>query len=143
MSAGVWLSSVGLRNLAVDTKPFVQAGVGRRPGEGSVITVADSDNTSGFTDPAHLPTGGHRVGQVLEHLVGVDHVEAIVGEVQLVHVAQVKAGIGGVGAVRRLSDDLAGAVDAYDDPWGDPRGEIDRNRAGAATNVEEIEPWTE
>ena len=39
-------------------------------------------------DSHHLAQCLHRVGQVLQHLMGVHHVETVVGQVERVHVAR-------------------------------------------------------
>ena len=68
---------------AVEVEPDVEPGVGRIPGEAGVVTVAGGHQPAGAADPAHLGQGADRIGQVLEHLVGVDDVEGGVGEVEV------------------------------------------------------------
>ena len=57
-------------------------GIPRCIGEGRVDAVAGSHQATGPTHPPHLDQGPHRVRHVLEHLMGVDHVEGPVGEGQ-------------------------------------------------------------
>jgi hypothetical protein len=88
---------------------------------------------------AHLDQGPHGIGEMLQHLVGVDHVERRGGR---------RYGVGGAdGEVdvaapsssrlgRGFLDHVFGPVDADDGARRDTSGEVDRDRAGAATDVE-------
>ena len=137
--AGVRLGVVVPRDPVVDVQPAVQAGIRRVPGHRRVVGVADGDQAAGAADPAHLDQGGDRIGQVLQHLVGVHDVEAVVGEVEGVGVTDreidvlqallVRRGPGG-GQRGRFP------VDA-DHPAGrDPRGQPEGDRAGPAPDVQ-------
>ena len=74
----------------VEGAPLVQFGVVGKPEHGAVVPVASGDDAVGATDPAHLGQRRHRVGQVLEHLVGVHHVERSVGESEVADVADLE-----------------------------------------------------
>ncbi len=51
--------------------------------EAGVVAVPCRHQPTGPAHPAHLHQGGHRVADVLEHLVGVDHVEGPVVEAEV------------------------------------------------------------
>ena len=57
------------------------------PGERAVVAVAGRDHATRAAHPSHLAQGLHRVGDVLEHLVRMHHVEGVVGQVEGVYVA--------------------------------------------------------
>jgi hypothetical protein len=80
---------------------------------------------------------------VLEYLVGVDHVEARVGEVQGVHVGDrevdgfhATSGRLGAGQLQRLLGDLGGGHPAR----GDVPGEVGGDGAGSRTDVQQRHP---
>ncbi len=84
--AGVRLAAVGARAPLVERHPLVQFGQRRVPGEAVVVAVAGRHDPARPAHPAHLAQRRHRVGDVLEHLVGVHHVEPSVGQAEPVHV---------------------------------------------------------
>ena len=88
------------------------------------------------------PQRGHRVGQVLEHLVGVDDVEGAVGVVERVDVAdgQLQVRRRRVGS-RRLAggvDHVGRRIDAHHAAWRDARGDVDGDGARPAAHVEHV-----
>ncbi len=62
----------------------------------------------------HLTQRGHRVGEVLEHLVGVHDVEARVGEVEGVHVAEHELDLGSALLVGRGAREGQRLLDVLD-----------------------------
>ena len=65
--------------------------VRRGPGEGPVVRVAGGQHATGAQHAAQLDQGGHGVGEMLEHLVQVDHVEGGVGVAEREEVAHLEA----------------------------------------------------
>ena len=114
-ASGVRLAAVGAGHPLVQGQPLVQLRQLREPGEGRVVAVAYRDHAARPGDPAHLAQRGDRVADVLQHLVGVHHVEGVVGEVQRVHVADGEVDVVepapvdlGAGQVQRRVGDLQG-----------------------------------
>ena len=58
----------------------------REPGEPRVVGVTGGDDAARLAHPPHLAQRLHRVGHVLQHLVGVHDVEGVVGKIQRVDV---------------------------------------------------------
>ena len=77
----------------VQLHPFVEFRDGRVPAHAVEIGVAGGDDASGLGHPPHFPQRGHRVGEVLQDLVGMDDVEAFVLEVQVINVAGHEPGV--------------------------------------------------
>jgi hypothetical protein len=71
----------------VQSKPGIELGQLRVPGERTVVRVADGHDPARLGDPAHLPQRLDRIGDVLQHLVRVHHVEGAVRVGQRVHVS--------------------------------------------------------
>ena len=77
---------------------------------------------------------------MLEYLVGVDHVERVVFEFQLVDVADFEREVRQrprLGRLSRALDDLVRAVDAHDAARGDEFGQVHRDGPGSAADVEQ------
>ena len=73
------------------------------------VGVAHGNDAAGLGHAAHLPQRRDGVGQVLEHLVGVDEVEGLVLEVEIVDVAGLELHVGHAtldGQGLRLGDDV-------------------------------------
>ena len=70
------------------------SGSAGRPGEGPVVGVTGRQHAVGAQHPAQLHQRGHRVGEMLEHLVQVDHVERGVGVAEGEEVAHLEAQVG-------------------------------------------------
>ncbi len=83
---GVGLGAVLARHGAVELEPAREQRIERRPGEAGVVAVAHRDQAARPGDAAHLAQRGHRVREVLEHLMGVHHVEGGVREAQAIDV---------------------------------------------------------
>ena len=131
--AGVGLAAVGARGGAVQAQPLVELGEPRPPGESRVVTVAGRDQAAWARDPGHLAQRLHRVGDMLEHLVGVDDVEGAVGEGEAMHVLHAEADIGAAPSrdgrareLQRLLADLGGGDPA------DQARQVGRDGARAA-----------
>ncbi len=98
--AGVRLGAVAAGDRAVDLEPSGQARALRVPGHGRVVGVAHRDQAARPGHPRHLAERSHRVDEVLQHLVGVHHVERRVREVERVDVARRRT-TGSSGRARR------------------------------------------
>ena len=143
---GVGLGAVGLRHLAVEREPLVEAGVRRVPGHRGVVRVPHGDETAGTRDALHLPQPGDRVREVLEHLVGVDDVEARVLVGQRIQVADLERHVHGPGLERRLAgrlDDPLGTVEPDRLAGQHARREVDRDGARSAPDVKQPGAWRE
>ena len=92
--ARVGLAAVGAGGGGVQLEPAVELRQPRPPRERRVVGVARGDHSPGPRHPGHLAQRRDRVGDVLQHLVGVHHVELAVVERQCVNVtdAYVDAG---------------------------------------------------
>jgi hypothetical protein len=91
--AGVRLGPVGGGHLVVELQPAVEARLAGGVGHGGVVGVPHGHDAPGLEDPAHLAQRGHRIDQVLEDLVGVDHVEVAVGIGEGVDVGHLEADV--------------------------------------------------
>ena len=114
-TSGVGFAAVVAGDRLVVLHPPVELGQTRVPRHGRVVGVTRGDHPVGCTHPAHLAQRSDRVGEMLEHLMRVHHVERRVGDVERVDVTHRELHIGGSvsgdGAPRRV-DDVSGAVDA-------------------------------
>ena len=122
------------------------SGVARRPGEGPVVGVAGGQHAVGPQHPAQLDQGGHRVGEVLEHLVQVDHVEGGVGVPEGEEVADLEPQVleaepGGV--LLRLGHDVGGRVDPDHLARRHQEGQVGGDGPGPAAHVEQRLPGTQ
>ena len=109
------------------------------PEEPAVVSVPRRDQPAGSAHPAHLPQRRDRVGQVLEHLVRVHHVERAVREVQVVHVPGVEPDVVQPSPLRLLPglrQHVGGRVDGGHVPAGHPGRQVRGDRARAAAHVE-------
>ena len=141
-ASGVRFAAVGAGHPAVQALPCVQTGGGRVPGHRRVVRVAGGHDPARPAHPAHLAQRPYRIPDVLEHLVGVDHVEGAVGEVQGVDV-----GHGEGDPVRQpplpgvragLVQDVRGGVHRRDRAFrADQLGQVGGDRAGAAADVQD------
>lgn len=78
-ASGIGLTAGGTGEPQIELEPAVEGGHAGMPEEAAVVAVAGSDIASRPGDAGHLAQRGHGIGQVLEHLMGVDDVEAVVG----------------------------------------------------------------
>ncbi len=93
VTAGVGLAAVRSCCRLVELQPPVEAGQPGIPRERRVVAVAHGHHSPGPGHPRHLAQCGHRVRHVLQHLVGVRHVDLVVGQVERVDVADPHLGV--------------------------------------------------
>src|SRR5665648_716929 len=123
-----------------------EADAGRRwvPRHRAVVALPQRHHSPGPGHPPDLPQRRHRIGQVLEHLMGVHDVEARVREVQRVHVAHLEgdrgAQLGGI-APSALQH-LGRGVDTDHRPGRNVRREVDRDGARATSDVQQPVSYT-
>ena len=123
----------------VQRQPLGHLRLPGKPEEPAVVPVPCRDDPAGPAHPAHLPQRRHRVGQVLEHLVRVHHVERPVREVQAVHVPGVERNVALPAPLRLLPglrQHVPGRVDAGHVPAGYQGRQVHGDRARAAAHVE-------
>ena len=126
-------------HVPVQRLPFGQPGVVGEPEETAVVAVARGDQAAGPAHPPHLGQRRDRIGQVLQYLVRVHHVERSVGEAQVVDVPDLEPDVGLPPPVRLLPGQrqhVAGRVDAGHLAVRHPGGQVDGDRARAAADVE-------
>jgi len=114
------------------------------PDEPAVVGVARRHDSARPAHPPHLPQRLHRIGDVLQHLVGMDDVERVVGTIERVHVSPDERDIRrgaprGFGAGR--VEDIVDAVDSGHWPGRYQRGEVGGDGTGTASDVEQGQPW--
>ena len=130
-------------SLAVGGNGPVELGVVGEVPEAGVVAVPGGDDAPRSAHPAHLGQGGHRVPHVLEHLMGVDHVEGAVGEPEVEDVADLEATRprpASAGGGPGLGQDPGGGIDT-DHPAGrHPRGQVAGDRARTAAHVQQRQP---
>jgi hypothetical protein len=122
----------------VQLEPAVQHRVRWRPEEGGVVAVAHGEDAVGPQHAGCFAHGGDGIGQVLEDLMCMDHVERRIGDIERVHVADGELDPGLVQRPR-LFDDLGRRVDAEHATGRDQRGELDGDRARTAPDVEQVQ----
>ena len=109
------------------------------PDEPPVVGVARRDDAARPTHPSHFPQRPHRIDDVLQHLVGVDDVERVVGTIERVHVGSDESDVRQV-ALRGFGaghiEDPVEEVDRRHPPGGDQGGEIAGDGTGPASDVE-------
>ena len=127
-------------HVLVDGEPVVEPRGGGVPDHRRVVGVAHGDEPARPAYPAHLPQGGDRVAEVLEHLVRVDDVDRVVGQVEVVDVADAELGrrvaprLGvDAGGVQRVGDD----VEADDAARRHGLGEVEGDGPRPAPDVEQ------
>jgi hypothetical protein len=83
--------------------------------------------------------------EVLEHLVGVHEVDAGVGELEVIGVADGEVDLDASLLSRplRLGDDLAAGIEAENAPWRHALGHVDGDRPRTAADVEHDQPRPE
>ena len=79
-------AAVGAGRLFVEIEPQVQRRKPRKPDEAGVVGVARRDDSTRPAHSPHFPQRLHGIGDVLQHLMGVDNIEAVVGKDQSMHV---------------------------------------------------------
>ena len=139
---GVGLGPVGPGDLVVEVQPPVEQRVVGGPHEGAVVALAHRHQAAGGQHPPHLAQGGHRVVEVLQDLVGVDHVERAVGRIEGVDVAdgQGHGGLVDAGTVAGLEGGghhLRRGVDADHRAGCHPCGQVEGDGSGPAADVEQ------
>ena len=123
----------------VELHPPIELGNVRVPRHCRVVGVAHRDHAIRGAHAAHLTQRGDRIAEVLEHLVGVHDVEGRVGQVEVVHVADLEPGVRRSGLVCRATsvvDDVVRPVDAEHGARCDPCRELERDGSRAAPDVE-------
>ena len=91
-------------------------------------------------DPSHLDQGRDRVGEVLQDLVGVYHVEGPILEVQRIEVGGLEPNIACAVFVQHvdgLGDDHRFPIYSDCRSRGDPRSQVDGDRAVTASNIQQ------
>ena len=104
-----------------------------------VVGVPRRDHPARPADADHLPQRGDRVGDVLEHLVGVDHVVAGGREIQGVDVPDDDVDRAAAASVSFSAGQRRGALGGLQGrhaPGRDPLGQVNGDRAGPAAHVE-------
>lgn len=87
MSTGVGVGSVVAADVVVELHPAIEQRFRWRPDEGAVVAVSHGQHPIRAEHPTHLDERCDRIGQMLEHLMGVDDVERLlVVEIQRVRV---------------------------------------------------------
>ena len=123
----------------VQREPLVQFRDLREPGEAGVVAVPYRDQPAGPADPSHLPQRAHRIAEVLQHLMGVHHVETVVVEVECVRVGQHEVDVR-QSPVRRLGPRRrqtgVGVLHCGDSTGCNVFGEVGGDRSGPATDVQ-------
>ena len=92
-----------------------------------------------------LDERGHRIGEMLQDLMGVDDVDAAIVDLEGIGVTDREVDVDaalGRGSAGRF-DDVGRRVDAAHATRCDQRGQIDRESARTATDVEHVEPRAE
>ncbi len=138
-AARVGFGAVGVGDRAVDAQPVGQGRVFRVPGHRCVVPVARGHHAAGTAYPAHLTECGHRVGQMLQHLVGVYDVEGVVRVGQCVDVGDRELDVGHAPLGRQrggLVEDGRGGVDRGDQPGRDPGRDVHGDGSRATAHVE-------
>ncbi len=110
------------------------------PRHGGVVGVPHGYQAAGPGDPAHLAQRSDRVGEVLQHLVGVHDVVGPVGQVEVQRVANGKPDLRQVARRVGLRDDVGRAVHAEHLAVGADQGaEVTGDGAGTASDVEDAQ----
>jgi hypothetical protein len=144
VAPGVRFSAVRPCHRPVGRQPLVETDVERRPRERGVVGVPGGYDATRPAHPPHLAERGDGVGEMLQHLVGVHHVEAVVLIGERVHVARLEAhAVHTVRLPARHVDHVVAPVDPDDGARSHPPGQIDRDRARTASDVEHVEPRRE
>ncbi len=105
------------------------------------VGVTDGDDPSRPRDAVHFTQRGYRIGEVLQHLVGVDHVDGLVFKIEVIDVARAEVQVlhSGVGPFSQGHDVLR-PVHA-DHPAGvQQRREVCGDASGSAADVEQVHP---
>jgi hypothetical protein len=138
-AAGVGLGAVPAGDPLVELHPLVELGNGGIPAHAVEIRVADGNDAAGPGHPPHFPQRLHRIGQVLQDLVGVDHIEGVVLEIKVINVARYKLNVLHAAVGRQLAgvgDHIGGAVQPRHFPGGHQKREVTRDAARPAPDVE-------
>jgi hypothetical protein len=138
------MAAVFAEYVALEVEAAFEGRILRIPGERHVVRVAGGDRATRPTETTHLHQRSDRVGKVVEHLMSVDHVEDRVRHRQPVNVTDSKLHVGDtLCLLTGRCHHLAGTVDADHSAGGHPAGKVDRDRAGAAADVEHVGRWDE
>ena len=89
---------------------------------------------------SHLDQGCDRVGEVLQDLVGVYHVEGLILELQRLHVGGLELNIARAAFFQHvdgLDDDRRFPIYSDCRSGRDPRSQVDGDRAGSASNIQQ------
>ena len=137
--AGVGLPAGSPGHSLVEGPPFRQLRIPGKPEEPPVVPVSRGDDAARPADPPHLGQRGHRVGQVLQHLVRVHDVESRVVKAQVAYVADIEGDIalGPAGGLRPgIGQRLRSGVNPRHLARRQSGGQVDGDRAGPAADIE-------
>jgi hypothetical protein len=109
------------------------------PGHRCVVGIASRHDPARATHAVHLAKSSYWIIDVLKHLMGVDDVERLVLEVEVIHIPHAEIDIGDIpwAIVCCSFDDHIGAVDADHSAGCNVAGKIHRECAGTTSNIEE------
>ena len=141
-AAGVGLGAVAPAHPLVEV---AASGRARRPpgtrSSARVVDVAHGDHAARPADPRHLAQRGDRVGQVLQHLVGVDDVERVVGHGRGRRRRRPRRSTSTPARSAAARASASGSAETSmpsTRPGRHPGGQVDGDRAGPAADVEQV-----
>ena len=114
MSSGVRFSIVAPSDPLIDGHPSVQLRGFREPRHGAIVRVSNRHEPSWLGHPSHLHERSDRVAEVLEDLMGMHHVEGVVGEVEAVHRTHLELDVVGSSFSGRCSRRLENVLHRFD-----------------------------
>ena len=145
-ATGVGLAAVGEVDGAVEGHPAIEQRIGRVPGHRAVVAVARGHQPVRSGHARHLAQRGDRIAQVLQDLVGVDHIEGPIGEGQGVGVTDDELDVvdsRGKGVRASRGEHVLDRVQS-DDPAGrDSAREVERDMPGPRADVEQRHPGSQ
>ncbi|MCE3293552.1 MAG: hypothetical protein K0Q84_2489 [Arthrobacter sp.] len=110
------------------------------------IGVADGHNAAGFGHPPHFPECFYRISEMLQDLVGMDDVEGIVLEVQIVDVSGHELGVlhAPVGSeLAGVGNHVGGTVQSGHGSGRHQHGEVTGDASRAAADIQHAAPGSE
>ena len=136
--------TVRTRDRKIQLAPALEFGHDRPPTHLFVIGIARGNNASRPSHPGHFAQGCGLIGEVLEHLVRMRHIEGVVGVGKVKHIAKFKSGAGvtTAGSLRATgSEPSLDRLNADDLPrFAHECGEVERDCARSAPHVEQPHP---
>jgi len=129
----------------VGVVPAVERLIGGMPQQRAEVGVAHRHQPARSQHPPDIGQRRHRVAEVLEELVGVDHVERRRREGQVVHVGHLEIDLdaGGEGMGAGPVEHLRRAVDPDGPAGGDQPSQPGGDAARPASQVEQVVPATQ